>query len=248
MSGSRAGSASHSRKVKERLVKALFGKEYSKHGPSAHQKLDFASYTYEQLRKAYIEKIQLLHPDKYQSREFRNMEREEQTSVYFHERKPWDEIEPTTWLNTQDAMKQKNPRDKQQAFVDLKDAWDEYDKIAKVMKKGIGRETQSNFTMFGVGCSFSDSPDEQQKRAEIMDQACRGWFSAGQLPATITNGNDETSGNKEMTSCVSDSKRRNSSPDGESFAVTDCTEISSSPGESASRRRSLIDHLIVKRT
>lgn len=52
-----------------------------------------------------------------------------------------------------------------------------------------GEKEEANFTMFGVGCSFSDSPEEQQRRAEITDQACRGWFSGGQIAevSTITN-------------------------------------------------------------
>ena len=35
--------------------------------------------------------------------------------------------------------------------------------------------------MFGVGCSFADSPEERAMRDAITDQACRGWFSAGSL-------------------------------------------------------------------
>jgi hypothetical protein len=67
-------------------------------------------------------------------------------------------------------------------FVDLKEAWDDYEKVGKLTKNRSDRDIQNNFTMFGVGCSFSDNPDEQRRRAEIMDQASRGWFSAGQIP------------------------------------------------------------------
>ena len=35
--------------------------------------------------------------------------------------------------------------------------------------------------MFGVGCSFDDSPEERDLRNDIMDQACRGWFSSGAI-------------------------------------------------------------------
>ena len=38
--------------------------------------------------------------------------------------------------------------------------------------------------MFGVGCSFADSAQERDYRNEIMDQACRGWFSSGALQST----------------------------------------------------------------
>ena len=42
-------------------------------------------------------------------------------------------------------------------------------------------EYDNDFTLFGVGCSFSDSPQERKLRDEIMDQACRGWFPSGTL-------------------------------------------------------------------
>mmetsp|Transcript_40435 Transcript_40435/g.87326 ORF Transcript_40435/g.87326 Transcript_40435/m.87326 type:complete len:338 (-) Transcript_40435:445-1458(-) len=42
-------------------------------------------------------------------------------------------------------------------------------------------EEENDFTMFGVGCSFDDSPEERDLRHEIMEQASRGWFSSGSL-------------------------------------------------------------------
>ena len=39
----------------------------------------------------------------------------------------------------------------------------------------------NNFTMFGVGCSFSDTPIEREKRNEIMEQASKGWFPSASL-------------------------------------------------------------------
>ena len=53
--------------------------------------------------------------------------------------------------------------------------------MAKAMTKT--QSTQSDFTKFGVGCSFSDSEEERALRSEITDQACRGWFSSGLLSA-----------------------------------------------------------------
>ena len=35
--------------------------------------------------------------------------------------------------------------------------------------------------MFGVGCSFSDTPIEREKRNEIMEQASKGWFPSASL-------------------------------------------------------------------
>ncbi len=39
----------------------------------------------------------------------------------------------------------------------------------------------NKFTMFGVGCSFSDTPIEREKRNEIMEQASKGWFPSASL-------------------------------------------------------------------
>ena len=64
-------------------------------------------------------------------------------------------------------------------FHELQQAWDQYEELAKAMTKVQSK--QSNFTKFGVGCSFSDSEEERALRTEITDQACRGWFSSGML-------------------------------------------------------------------
>mmetsp|Transcript_12237 Transcript_12237/g.22941 ORF Transcript_12237/g.22941 Transcript_12237/m.22941 type:complete len:246 (+) Transcript_12237:38-775(+) len=244
MSGSRAATASHSRRVKERLVKILYGKDYSRQGRDAHQKLDFASYTYDELRQSYIQKVQILHPDKFQSNELMTMDKKEKSSANDSQQEEWGDVEPTSWQSIQETMKQQNHRDRYQAFVDLKEAWDEYEKIAKVMKRGSGRETQSNFTMFGVGCSFSDNPDEQQRRAEIMDQACRGWFSAGQLPAE--NEKDKRLyGSKEAPSWSSNSELDGEKDfQGRNHQEGVSTSLSS---RNTTQRKSLIDHLILKR-
>jgi hypothetical protein len=42
-------------------------------------------------------------------------------------------------------------------------------------------DRNNNFTMFGVGCSFSDTPIEREKRNEIMEQASKGWFPSASL-------------------------------------------------------------------
>ena len=55
--------------------------------------------------------------------------------------------------------------------MELNDAWDIYRK-----QKWISRTTadSGSFTTFGVGCSFSDDPEEQRERAAVMEQASRG--------------------------------------------------------------------------
>ena len=50
---------------------------------------------------------------------------------------------------------------------------------------------EGNFTMFGVGCSFSDNDQEKDLRNEITDQACRGWFSAGAISSSSTFSDDD---------------------------------------------------------
>jgi len=61
---SRAARATSSRRAKQELVRLLFGSKYSKSGPEAHQKLDHSIYSYAELRSAYLERIQTIHPDK----------------------------------------------------------------------------------------------------------------------------------------------------------------------------------------
>lgn len=65
--GTRAARASSSRQVKQELVRLLFGKKYSKTGPEGHKKLDYASYSYGDLKRAYFERLQEIHPDKNKS-------------------------------------------------------------------------------------------------------------------------------------------------------------------------------------
>jgi hypothetical protein len=178
MSGStRAAAASNSRRIKQRLVNILFREQHSKQGRDSHQKLDFASYSYAELRKAYLEKVQILHPDKIE------FKKKDVTKFNFPPAMKWGEIEESpTWRDVEAAIKKESSRDLHEKFVDLKEAWDDYEKVGKLTKSRSDRDIQNNFTMFGVGCSFSDNPDEQRRRAEIMDQASRGWFSAGQIP------------------------------------------------------------------
>ena len=62
--GTRAARAATSRQVKNELVKLLFGKRYAKTGPQGHKKLDAASYSYSDLKSAYLNRLQEIHPDK----------------------------------------------------------------------------------------------------------------------------------------------------------------------------------------
>ena len=186
--GTRAAASSISRKVKQRLVNILFRETYSKQGREAHRNLDFAAYSYTDLRKAYFERIQLLHPDKKSQIQSRGDDTKSKVSTDNHWRNVEESIKQrprtVTDASTRSLLKHKNSNEE---FIALKDAWEDYYALAKSMHKNknkdSARRVDSDFTMFGVGCSFSDSPAERKLRSDIMDQACRGWLSAGQLQA-----------------------------------------------------------------
>lgn len=74
-----------------------------------------------------------------------------------------------------------NKEDSGDEFLALREAWERYNEYAKMIRSATGKEEPASFTMFGVGCSFSDSHEERQLRDEITSQACRGWFSSGSL-------------------------------------------------------------------
>lgn len=146
---SRITSTVSSRQRKQELVRLLFGPKHAGKGPSAHRMLDSSIYSYPDLRKAYLERLQEIHPDKLKHQISRRSCDGNNTTLHSQ-------------------------------FVELQNAWDKYEEVAKVMQR-MGNPQQSNFTMFGVGCSFADSPQERARRDEITEQACRGWFSAGSL-------------------------------------------------------------------
>ncbi|GKY95371.1 hypothetical protein MPSEU_000498800 [Mayamaea pseudoterrestris] len=76
-----------------------------------------------------------------------------------------------------------NAKQAKALFVELRTAWETYERVCKPHRQSASsncdENDRSDFTMFGVGCSFSDNEREKQLRSEIMDQACRGWFSSG---------------------------------------------------------------------
>lgn len=202
----RAASASISRRVKQNLVNKLFKSDYGGKGRDAHLGLDFASYTYMDLRNAYLTRIKSIHPDRAMhdsensTKDNTNNQGEDEnkaTGTFENNievgNKKWDDI-----TNLTRRSKKKNHEE----FVELQEAWDAYDKIAKAMQKGQSdshiRGVQENFTLFGVGCSFSDSVEESNKRAEIMDQAGKGWCSAGQL--SDSSSDDKMTKNSKMDS------------------------------------------------
>jgi DnaJ-class molecular chaperone len=198
--GSRAVSATTSRRAKQELVRLLFGEQYTRKGPEAHRKLDHSIYSYKELRKAYLGRLQEIHPDKNKSKE----------------------------------LESHHIGRLQRSFNELQEAWDNYEILAKMMKVSKGDEMDANFTLFGVGCSFSDSPAERGLREEIMDQACRGWFSSGALAES-----DDKKHEKEAKR-LADLKKIPLADDDMFMAVDETNEYDeSNASETAPKKRSL---------
>jgi len=177
MTNTRAASATVSLRAKQELVRLLFGNKLSRKGPQAHRLLDHSIYSYADLRAAYLERIHVLHPDKKNSQDTKTTPHSTSSAAN-------DQSSAAT------ANKNKSVTKKTDAsrFVELQEAWSRYEEVAKMMKKvGQGSDGRNinaidaNFTLFGVGCSFSDNEQEREMRNRIMDQASRGWFTAGEL-------------------------------------------------------------------
>lgn len=162
MSSTRAASAASSRRAKQKLVQLLFGPKHSGKGREAHKKLDHASFSFAELKAAFLQRVHDIHPDKHAHKKSGGL------------------VESSTEVD-----------DLSNEFVRLQEAWDDYEKMAKMMTRVGSGSSEANFTLFGVGCSFSDSPDEQRKRSEIMDQAGRGWLTAGILSERTTTSEDD---------------------------------------------------------
>ena len=143
-SGSRAFRAASSQKLKREVVRLIFGPKYARQGPDGHRKLDPSIYSFADLKKAYLGRVQEIHPDK--------IEKESPEA---------DELK--------------------RSFQELQDAWKKYEELAKLMQAPGNGDAEANFTMFGVGCSFSDTEEERILREEFTEQACRGWLSSALL-------------------------------------------------------------------
>jgi len=170
----RAASAAALRNAKLKLVKLLYRDECCKAGAIGYGCFNLSTYSYKDLRRAYLKKLQVVHPDKIygNSNGFdRNQFGEKQVK------------KDANLLFTKEEFKKK--------FQDLQSTWDRYEELSKSMTKVIqGDGTTANFTKFGVGCSFSDNDEEKALRREITDQACRGWFTSGLVPSGLAAKSD----------------------------------------------------------
>lgn len=178
----RAASVAISQRAKQHLVNLLFKSDYARKGPEAHRKLDAAFYSYMDLRDAYLKRIQLIHPDKSKTTSNNDYDFEKMIDSEA------ESISNTSWnddYSWKDVISKNEKYSTHDAFIELQEAWKKYHEIAKSMHKGKGeseiRGVQEDFTLFGVGCSFSDSLEETHMRSKIMDQAGKGWCAAGEL-------------------------------------------------------------------
>lgn len=149
--GTLAARAATARQIKQAVVNLLFGKKYCKTGADEHRLLDHSKYSYDDLRKAYLDRLQLIHPDKANAsaaQPHRDSAAEQMKVEFQQLHNAWEK-------------------------------YDELAKSMRIVTDGDGEA--ANFTFFGVGCSFSDSEQERALRTEITDQACRGWFTSGLL-------------------------------------------------------------------
>jgi cytochrome c556 len=194
----RAGAASLALRAKQEIVRIL-------HGSGHHH----SSFSFRDLKRAFLQRAHEIHPDKQQ---------QQQTTMRTMTKASCEEE-----LGDDDDTASKKSRATAE-FIQLKEAWIRYEKTSKIparlhRPKGSDddvsrggpaqwQQEEGNFTMFGVGCSFSDNDSERQKRTKIMDEASRGWFSAGEIShgpesdrTVLGNSGDSTS--KRTTSVTS---------------------------------------------
>jgi len=170
----RAAAAATSRDVKKKLMKLLFQENYSAIGSKGHDR-----YSYEDLRREYLKRLQVIHPDKINANSTMDANRRQ----FENQQQPLKDA--NAFLSKEELKKE---------FQELQSTWDRYEELSKSMMKVIhGDGATANFTKFGVGCSFSDNEEERALRTEITDQACRGWFASGLVSSGLSAENDGNS-------------------------------------------------------
>ncbi|GAX19153.1 hypothetical protein FisN_3Lh097 [Fistulifera solaris] len=89
----RAASAAFNLQAKQELVKLLFGKQYCRKGPVAHRMLDHSIYSYEDLRSAYLKRVQEIHPDKHHHHHNESQNRLERQQQFIQLQDAWSRFE-----------------------------------------------------------------------------------------------------------------------------------------------------------
>mmetsp|Transcript_19961 Transcript_19961/g.31156 ORF Transcript_19961/g.31156 Transcript_19961/m.31156 type:complete len:216 (+) Transcript_19961:71-718(+) len=196
-----------SKRAKATLIELLFPRHQAKR------------YSHLQLRKAYLQKVHIMHPDK-QCSSSSSSTRGDQAA---HEK-----------------------------FVQLQNAWEAYNVSARMFRQTTHTkskqgdnddddENDNDFTLFGVGCSFSDSPEERKLRDEIMDQACRGWFPSG----TLSRSDGEKTISKEVKSPQqSDTKLSDDDMFVQQFLSEESTDGTSVYNDNVQMKKSLVQDLM----
>jgi hypothetical protein len=172
----RAGAASLALRAKQEIVRIL-------HGAGHHH----SSFSFRDLKRAFLQRAHEIHPDKQQQHQQQQTTTTTTTMTKATSVELGDDDDDTASKKSRATSK----------FIQLKEAWIRYEKTSKI-PAGLHRpkgsdddgsrggplswqQQEGSFTMFGVGCSFSDNDSERQKRTKIMDEASRGWFSAGEI-------------------------------------------------------------------
>lgn len=233
----RAASAAITQRAKQSLVNILFKSDYARKGPQAHRKLDAASYSYTDLKDAYLKRIHCIHPDKCTSNA-KDIDQNNINQDTLIKGGSWnDNIYDWEGIRS----KTKKEYSLHDAFIELQDAWKKYDKVVKSMQQGQSesemRGVQEDFTLFGVGCSFADNVEERDLRSQFMDQACRGWLKAGEITElSVHDENVTLAVDKQM---LSSEDEKVSLIDEEMFVAND-----EKHAINLTSRKSLIDHLV----
>lgn len=181
---SRAATAAISRDAKQNLVRLLFRETNTNYSRTAgcamrNEHLNVSGYSYEDLRRAYLKRLQVIHPDKINAYS---------SSIDVNRRQLFTNQQQHP-KNNSDQLHSKE--DLKREFQELQSTWNRYEELSKSMMKVIqGDGATANFTKFGVGCSFDDNEEERALRNEITDQACRGWFTSALVSSGLSTEND----------------------------------------------------------
>lgn len=263
----RAGSATAALRAKQNLVRLLVSDVTTtslanQSGPAnllskpISSSIDAATaavYTYCDLRTAYLQKVQELHPDKHYS----NSNNHYPTSL------------SSTGSSTAGTSPARPPLQKS-LFLQVQEAWKLYESFAKASNQcassswhksgnttNASTEQQhqvvfdANFTMFGVGCSFADNEQERQYRNYIMDQASRGYFTTGEIGYDDSATKQQPNEAAGICTTGSDNKTHqyhHSCPESATIQICNDDLFDESPnhkqGTTATPTSSLVSHLI----
>lgn len=212
-----AARATTSRDVKQKLVNLLFRQKYNRTGPEGHKRLDFSIYSYDDLRREYLKRLQVIHPDKTNSHSDRNSDSDTRRQCQCQFGNQQRQKNEDTVYSKEESKKE---------FQELQNTWDRYEELTKSMNKVIqGDGATANFTQFGVGCSFSDNEEERALRNEITDQACRGWFTSGLVSSGVSvENNNQDEGDDEH-----DNVDNNNTKSGSSSQSSNKTSLNQRP-------------------